>query len=133
MNVVLLITLPPGVVTAMVPVLAPAGTVKLTAASECTVKAVTFTPPTVIAVAWIRPAPVICTGSPTFPLAAEGMVSVLRIERPASAQGLYDRMELVQGLTALLLALHVPVESGRRIQDQGRRRFGRPWLNLGHA
>jgi hypothetical protein len=73
------------------------------------------------------------TISPTLPLAAEGMVSVLGIERPASAQGLYDRMELVQGLTALLLALHVSVELGRRLQDQGRRRLGRLGLSSGHA
>ena len=54
--------------------------------------------------------------APTFPFSTERMVFVLRIEGAAIAQGLDDRMKFVQGLAALLLALHLPVELRRRVQ-----------------
>ena len=45
----LLVDLPPGVVTAIFPVFAAAGTLQVSCLSEFTVYAVTFTPPTVMA------------------------------------------------------------------------------------
>ena len=68
MKAVVLEALPPGVVATTFPVLAPAGTTNVTLLSEFTVKAVTATPPTEIADAWINPVPLITTWSPTLPL-----------------------------------------------------------------
>jgi hypothetical protein len=69
-------TLPPGVVTAIFPVLAPVGTLIVTFESEFTVYAFTFTPPTVTLEDWIKPVPVSTIESPTFPLVGEKLVSL---------------------------------------------------------
>src|SRR5580692_6963412 len=70
----LLVASPPGVVRTTFPVLAPVGTMKVTCLSEDTVKTSTFTPPTVIVAAWMRPAPASVTASPTLPLGGVTLV-----------------------------------------------------------
>ena len=56
-----LVAEPPLVVTLILPVLAPVGTVAVTWESEFTVKLVALTPPKVTAVVWVRLMPVITT------------------------------------------------------------------------
>jgi hypothetical protein len=74
--VVVLVALPPGVVTAIFPGLAPVGTRSVTRKSEFTVKEVTFTPPTVRPNAWINPVPVSTIESPAFPLVGAKLVTL---------------------------------------------------------
>ena len=68
MNAVELVPVPPGVVTWIFPVTAPAGTVAVTLVAEFTVKLVAFTPPNFTAVVPRSPVPVIVTCVPTGPL-----------------------------------------------------------------
>jgi hypothetical protein len=65
---VLLVAVPPGVVTATVPVVAPAGTVASIWVSELTRKVTADVPLNATAVVPLRPVPVIVTISPTTPL-----------------------------------------------------------------
>ena len=67
-NVVLLLALPPDVVTTMFPVMAPVGTVAVICDPELTVKLVAVMPPKVTFVAPVNPLPVIVTSVPTGPL-----------------------------------------------------------------
>lgn len=60
-----LLTVPPGVVTAIFPVIAPMGTVAVSCVSEFTVKVVAATPPKVTLVVCLRLTPVIVTTVPT--------------------------------------------------------------------
>ena len=68
LNIVALLALPPGVVTAIFPVLAPVGAVAVAFVAELTVKVGAFTPPKVTFVAPVKPDPVIVTCVPTGPL-----------------------------------------------------------------
>ena len=65
---VVLLPAPPGVVTEILPVIAPAGTVAVILVSEFTVNAVAAIPPNFTAVACNSPVPVIVTTVPTGPL-----------------------------------------------------------------
>src|ERR1700723_513699 len=67
MNVILLLPLPPGVVTAIFPVFAPGGTVAVICVPPFTVK-LAFTPPNFTCDAPTNPEPVIVTCLPTEPL-----------------------------------------------------------------
>ena len=67
MKLVLLVAVPPAVVTAIFPVTAPVGTVAVICVSEFTVKVVA-TPPNVTFVACVTLTPVMVTGVPTAPL-----------------------------------------------------------------
>jgi hypothetical protein len=62
-----LVAVPPGVVTEIVPVVAPAGTVAVTCVAESTVNDVAATPLNLTAVAPVRFVPVITTVAPTAP------------------------------------------------------------------
>ena len=68
MKVPELVAVPPGVVIAILPVFAPAGTVAVTCESELTVKVAALPPPNVTLDACVRPLPVITTEAPTLPL-----------------------------------------------------------------
>ena len=74
MNFPLPVAFPPLVVTTIVPVFAPVGTVAVTCVSEFGVNAAA-TPPNVTFVAWSRPVPVIVTEVPTGPLVGENVYS----------------------------------------------------------
>jgi len=67
-KLVVLFAVPPVVTTAILPVVAPVGTVAVTWVSELTVKVATVLL-NVTWVAWVSPEPVIITGIPTGPLA----------------------------------------------------------------
>ena len=75
-KVPVLVALPPGVVTAMVPLVAPAGTVKMMVVALTTVKPVTATPLSVRAVAPVKFVPVTVTVVPTGPLAGVKLTMV---------------------------------------------------------
>src|ERR1700694_1759892 len=62
------VTLPPGAVTVMAPVVAPLGTVVLILMSEFTVKVAVWLLKKWTAVAPVKPLPLITTGVPTGPL-----------------------------------------------------------------
>lgn len=62
-----LVALPPEVLTANFPLLAPLGTVTVSSVSEITEKLLVFRPPKVTAVVWVRLAPMIVTAVPTGP------------------------------------------------------------------
>src|SRR5207245_5340552 len=66
-----LAALPPGVVTPILPVTAPTGTVAVIWVYESTVKLVAFTPPKVTLVAPVRLSPVRTTTVPAGPLVGE--------------------------------------------------------------
>ena len=68
MKSVALVAVPPGVVTAIGPVVAPVGTVAVIWVSEFTVNVVAAMPPNVTALAPVKPVPVITTEVPTAPL-----------------------------------------------------------------
>ena len=68
MKSVVLVAVPPGVVTAIGPVVAPAGTVDVIWVSEFTVNVVAAVPQNVTADAPVKPVPVITTDVPTGPL-----------------------------------------------------------------
>jgi hypothetical protein len=63
-----LVAVPCDVVTAILPVTAPVGTVAVTLDAEFTVNVVALTPPKVTFDALIRPPPVITTELPILPL-----------------------------------------------------------------
>jgi hypothetical protein len=65
---VVLVAVPPGVVTVIVPVVAPVGTVAVICVAELTVKVVAATPLNLTDVAPVRFVPVITTDVPTAPL-----------------------------------------------------------------
>ena len=67
-NVAELDAVPPAVVMAIFPVMAPVGTVAVTCVLEFTVKLVAFTPPKVTLVVWARLFPMMTTEVPTGPL-----------------------------------------------------------------
>ena len=67
-KVPVLVAVPPGVVTAMVPDEAPAGTVKVMVVASTTVKPTMAAPFSVTAVAPVRFVPVIVTVAPAWPL-----------------------------------------------------------------
>ena len=67
-NVPVLVAVPPPVVTAIVPLVAPAGTAKVMVLASTTVKPVTATPFSVRAVAPVKNEPVTVTVVPTGPL-----------------------------------------------------------------
>ena len=66
-----LVAVPPGVMTEICPVLAPAGTVAVICSSEMTVSPVRSVPFRVTAVAHVKPVPPIVTSVPTGPEAGE--------------------------------------------------------------
>ena len=68
MKLVALVAIPPGVVIAILPVLAPVGTAAVTCVSEFAVKVVASTPPNVTLVVLMSPVPVIVTDVPSGPL-----------------------------------------------------------------
>lgn len=72
---VALVAVPPGVVTATKPLVAPTGTVKVSVAASSTVKPPTFAPFKVTAVAPVRLVPVTVTLLPTSPLAGAKLSS----------------------------------------------------------
>src|SRR5437016_2943895 len=72
-KLVALVAVPPGVVTLMVPVVAPVGTVAVICVAELTVK-VAFDPLKFTAEALVKLAPVITTLAPTPPLVGEKLV-----------------------------------------------------------
>jgi hypothetical protein len=71
-----LVAVPPGVVTEIVPVVAPEGTVAVICVAELTVNVVALAPLNLTAVAPVRFVPVIVTDAPTAPLAGEKVVIV---------------------------------------------------------
>src|ERR1019366_2414140 len=71
-----LVAVPPGVVTAIFPVLAPLGTVAVILLSEFTVNVVAVTPPKVTFVAWVSPVPLRVTEGPIGPLGGEKLATV---------------------------------------------------------
>ena len=73
---VALVPVPPGVVIAIGPVLAPAGTVAVICVSESTVKLDERVPWKATAVAPVKPVPVMTTEVPTVPLAGVNKVIV---------------------------------------------------------
>jgi hypothetical protein len=68
LNVAALAAVPPGVVTEIVPLVAPTGTLVVICVSEVTVKPNTLVPLNPTAVAPVKPVPVIVTDTPTAPL-----------------------------------------------------------------
>ncbi len=82
---VALIPEPPGVVTPILPVIAPVGTVAVICVTEFTVNCVAATPPKVTLVAPVSAVPVMVTDVPTAPLAGENPVTVGAIFRLPSA------------------------------------------------
>jgi len=70
-----LVAVPPGVVTLIVPVVAPVGTVAVICVAELTVK-LAFVPLNFTAVAPVNAVPVIVTLAPTSPLVGEKLVMV---------------------------------------------------------
>ncbi len=74
-KLVVLLALPPLVVTAIFPVVAPVGTVAVICVSEFTVKVADF-PLKVTLVAWVKPVPVIVTDVPTGPFGGAKLVTV---------------------------------------------------------
>jgi len=68
-KLVLLLALPPAVVTVIFPVFAPVGTTAVTCVSELTVKSAAFTPSNFTIVVCVNPVASITTGVPTDPLA----------------------------------------------------------------
>jgi hypothetical protein len=68
-NEAALLETPPLVVTAILPVFAPVGTIAVICVSEFTVKLVAMTPPKVSLEAWVRLTPVMITEVPTRPAA----------------------------------------------------------------
>jgi hypothetical protein len=77
LNCAALVAVPPGVVAAMFPVMAPIGTVAVNCVSEFTVKLVAATPPKVILLVCVNPVPVITTAVPTGPLVGLNPVRVV--------------------------------------------------------
>ena len=75
MKVPELMALPPLVTNAILPVVAPVGTVAVICVSEFTVN-VADVPLNVTLVAWVRPVPVIMTDVPTGPLGGEKVLIV---------------------------------------------------------
>jgi hypothetical protein len=71
-----LVPVPPGVVTPILPVWAPTGTVAVICVSEFTVKLVAFTPPKVTLVAPVKLIPVITTDAPTCPLVGLKLITL---------------------------------------------------------
>lgn len=69
-----LVAVPPEVVIAMCPVLAPVGTVASTSVSEITVNSVAFTPPKLTVLVCVRLTPVMVTTVPTVPLVGVKLV-----------------------------------------------------------
>jgi len=70
-----LLPVPPGVVTATLPVFAPVGTVAVICVALSTLKTVAFTPPNVTLVAPRKPDPVITTCVPTGPLVGRNLLT----------------------------------------------------------
>src|SRR5580700_10605867 len=70
----MLVAVPPGVVIAIFPVIAPVGTSAVTSVSEFTVTVVAVTPPNVTLDVCVSPLPVIITGVPTGPLGGVKLV-----------------------------------------------------------
>src|SRR6516164_4675179 len=66
-----LVAVPPGVATPILPVFAPVGTVLVICVSESTVKLVALTPPKLTLLAPVKLSPVITTLVPTGPLVGE--------------------------------------------------------------
>ncbi len=75
-NELALVAVPPAVVTLIVPVVAPLGTVAVICVEEFTVKVVALVPLNLTAVAPVRFAPVTVTAVPTFPLVGEKLLIV---------------------------------------------------------
>jgi hypothetical protein len=73
---VALVAVPPGVVTAIGPVVAPVGTVAVICVLKFTVKLAAAVPPKVTAVAPVKPAPMITTEVPTGPLVGVNEVMI---------------------------------------------------------
>jgi hypothetical protein len=69
---------------------------------------------------------------PTFPITAEGMISVALTQGLVSSQGPHDGMKLFHRLAALLLELHVPIEfrCGNQAQRLSRFSILSLWLSL---
>ena len=63
-----LVAAPPGVMTAILPVFAPLGTLAVTSVSEFTTTTVALTPPNVTLLVCVRLTPLMVTGVPTDPL-----------------------------------------------------------------
>ncbi len=76
MNVPELVAVPPDVVTAIVPVTAPVGTVAVTLVDETTLNVVAVVPSNLTAVAPVKFVPVIVTDVPTGPEVGENDVIV---------------------------------------------------------
>ena len=76
MKVTELVAVPPVVVMAIFPVIAPVGTVAVTWVSDLTVKVIAATAPKVTLVVWVSPVPVITTLVPTLPLVGVKLVMV---------------------------------------------------------
>src|SRR6202040_3918108 len=83
-NELVLVAVPPGVVTLSGPVVAPAGTVAWIAVAELTVK-VALTPLNATAVAPVKFVPLIVTLAPTGPLVGAKLVIVGLVDAPAGS------------------------------------------------
>jgi hypothetical protein len=72
------VAVPPEVAMAILPVIAPSGTVAVTFEVKFAVKPVALTPPNVTCVAPFKPPPVMTTEVPTFPLVGVKLVMLGR-------------------------------------------------------
>src|SRR2546428_12350333 len=88
-KLVVLVAVPPGVVTRSGPVVAPVGTVARIAVSEVTVK-LALAPLNVTAVAPVKAVPLIVTVVPTCPLGGVKRVVVRRVGGDGRARGAAD-------------------------------------------
>src|SRR5712692_3441623 len=104
-----LLAVPPGVVTAILPVFAPTGTVAVTCVAEFTVNAVALTPPNVTFVAPVNPAPAIVTCVPTGPLVGAKLLItgmtlnfLLLVRVPEGVVTVTNPVVPVEGTTAVM-------------------------------